>query len=175
MSQKHTTTFRRPSRVRGALAALFLGAAMAVAAHAGGSAAALSASSACATEWQQTDPKKMSAKEQYELGEDYYYGYGTVAKDYNEAAKCFRLAAERGHAEAQHQLGFLYSQVQCVGEYKKEAVKWYRLAVEQGVALSQYWLGEMYRDGRGVPQDRDEALKWLRLAAERGHAEAQSE
>jgi len=162
MAQTDTTKSRRASWGRRAIVAVFLGAAVAVA----GLARIPWAGPTGATEWQQTDPKTMSAREQYEKGRDYALGIGGVKKDLEEAAKWYRLAAERGYVEAQNSLGSCYHFGQGVGKDKKDAAKWYRLAAEQGNGISQYFLGQMYRDGDGVPQDRDEALKWLRLAAQ---------
>ena len=84
-----------------------------------------------------------------------------------------RLAAELGDAEAQHDLGFMYSVGQDAPQDYAEAVKWYRLAAEQGDGFAQLNLGDMYKLGRGVPQDYPEAAKWYRLAAEQGYVRAQ--
>ena len=58
--------------------------------------------------------------------------------------------AEQGIAEAQYNLGLIYSKGQGVAPDYKEAVKWYRLAAEQGFAESQTNLGLMYGKGQGV-------------------------
>jgi uncharacterized protein len=79
--------------------------------------------------------------------------------------KWLRLAAEQGHAQAQHNLGFMYDSGQGVPQNDAEAMKWYRLAAEQGHADAQYNLGVMYRDGQGIPQDYVQALMWFNLAA----------
>ncbi|MHC5060354.1 MAG: secretin N-terminal domain-containing protein [Planctomycetota bacterium] len=82
-------------------------------------------------------------------------------------------AAEQEYAEAQYNLGVMYSNGQGVEQDYKEAVKWYRKAAEQEYAEAQYDLGVMYDNGQGVEQDYKEAVKWYRKAAEQGHAEAQ--
>ena len=61
--------------------------------------------------------------------------------------------AEQGIAEAQYNLGLMYSNGQGVPRDDEEAVKWYRLAAEQGFAESQTNLGLMYGTGRGVEQE----------------------
>jgi len=94
-------------------------------------------------------------------------------RDFSEAAKWYRAAADHGDAEAQFRLGILYYFGQGVPQDNGEAVKWYRRAAEQGVALAQGSLGAMYGSGRGVPQNYGEAVKWYRRAAEQGVAEAQ--
>ena len=75
-----------------------------------------------------------------------------------------RKAAERGHADAQCELGLMYKTGKGVPENYKEAVKWLRLAAEQGEPRAQYTLGEMYRWGEGVPKDYVRAYAWTILA-----------
>ena len=94
-------------------------------------------------------------------------------KDYEEAVKWYRKAAEQGHAAAQYNLGVCYRNGIGISTDESEAVKWYRKAAEQGHAAAQYKLGVCYRNGRGVPTDESEAVKWYRNAAEQGHARAQ--
>ncbi len=104
----------------------------------------------------------------YNLGLDAYN-----KKDYKEALKQFRLAANQGHAKAQNNLGVMYDNGQGVPQDYKEAAKWFRLAADQGYARAQRNLGIMYESGRGMPEDYGEAGKWYRKAADQGDAEAQ--
>ena len=94
-------------------------------------------------------------------------------KNYTEAAKLFKAAADQGHAQAQFYLGCCYDNGQGVPQNQAEAAKWYKLAADQGYADAQLNLGVCYANGEGVPQDFAEAVKWLRLAAEQGLEEAQ--
>ena len=71
-----------------------------------------------------------------------------VPQDYAEAMKWYRLAAEQGHAKAQHNLGIMYDNGNGVPQDYAEAVKWYRPAAEQGQVDAQNNLG--YRGGRGI-------------------------
>lgn len=107
------------------------------------------------------------ASAQYELGDRYTSAEG-VSQNFVEAAKWFRLAAEQGHARAQHRLGILYADGDLlrVGKDAVEAAKWFRRAADQGIDEAQYNLGAMYARGEGVPKDPDEAVKWYRRAAE---------
>ena len=114
----------------------------------------------------------VTAEEQFDLGVMYCGGEG-VAKDYAEAAKWFRKAAEQGHADARYLLGFLYDNGVGVANDYAEAAKWYRKAAEQGHADAQSVLGLLYFKGQGVAKDYTEAAKWYRKAAEQGHADAQ--
>jgi hypothetical protein len=109
---------------------------------------------------------------QLAVGWRYFFGCGGVARDYAEALRLYRLAAEQGHASAQFQLGFMFEDGQGVAQDSAEASRFYRLAAEQGLASAQFKLGNLCF-GTGVAQDSAEAIRWYRLAAEQGHAEAQ--
>lgn len=108
----------------------------------------------------------------FNRGGDYYSGNG-VPIDYTMAAKCFREAAEKGHAAAQCRLGFCYEFGKGVTADDGEAVRWYRMGAEQGYAQAQFYFGFCYTSGHGVAQDDIESAKWIRMAAEQGLAEAQ--
>ena len=108
----------------------------------------------------------------FELGSKYYYGRG-VPQDFTEAVKWYRMAAEKGSADAQYNLGVCYRNGRGVPQDYSEAVKWYRMAAEQGDADAQCFLGYCYKKEQGVLQDYTAAVKWYRKAAEQGNATAQ--
>ena len=110
----------------------------------------------------------ITAEEANMKGEEYYN-----RKDYTEAVKWYRKAADLGNASGQFNLGVMYSNGYGVTQDKAEAVKWYRKAADQGRANAQYNLGVMYDNGVGVTQDKAEAAKWYRKAADQGRANAQ--
>ncbi len=71
----------------------------------------------------------------------YPYSYGRysnayrsdrVPRDYADAVKSNRKDAEHGNANAQYNLGVMYSQGLGVTQDHAEAVKWYRKAAAQG-------------------------------------------
>ena len=95
-----------------------------------------------------------------------------LQKRYEDAADAFRQAAEKGHAEAQNELGICYYNGCGVKENKAEAAKWVRKAAEQGHAEAQYNLGLCYENGWGVEKNATEAEKWYKLAAEQGNEDA---
>ncbi len=117
--------------------------------------------------------KPIDADKMLALGESYYNGEGRT-RNYEEAAKCFRKAAEQGLADAQYNLGVCYDNGKGVDEDDAEAVKWYRKAAEQGHAAAQFNLGFCFANGQGVQKDEAEAVKWYRKAAEQGDADAQN-
>lgn len=90
-------------------------------------------------------------------------------KNYTEAVKYYRKAAERGHAPAQGFLGFCYEMGYGVPKDMKEALYWYRKAADQGDAKAQCSLGLYYMDS-----NRAEARMWFRKAADQGNDSAKS-
>jgi len=93
-------------------------------------------------------------------------------KNYAEAVKYYRKAAELGNADAQSTLGWMYDQAKGVRRNYAEAAKWYRKAAEQGNNVAQNNLGTLYYNGQGVKRNYSEALKWFRKAADHGNAAA---
>ena len=96
-----------------------------------------------------------------------------IEGNYEEAIHYYRIAADQGYAEAQCQLGYMYSMGYGVSQDHSEAVRWYRKSAEQGYAIAQCNLGLCYLSGEGVPQDYTEAVRWYRKSAEQGDADAQ--
>ena len=110
----------------------------------------------------------------YEFGEDKeVIGVLGIEKDFEEAVKWYRKAAEQGFDIAQDSLGNCYYLGHGVDEDYVKAVKWYRKAAEQGLCTAQDSLGDCYYYGRGVDEDDAEAVKWYRKAAEQGLDTAQ--
>ena len=117
--------------------------------------------------------QKGDAEAQYNLGEMYAIGR-VVPKNYAQAHKWFRLAADQGNTDAQYILGLMYEEGLGVPQDYAQAVKWYRLAADQGYASAQYILGLVYLFGQeGVPQDYVQAHMWLNLAAAQGNADGE--
>lgn len=90
-----------------------------------------------------------------------------------EAVRWYTLAADRGFADGQNNLGVCYVNGSGVELNYEEAAKWYRLAAEQGNAHGQANLGWCYEHGCGVEQSDEEAVRLYRLAAEQGNAYGQ--
>jgi TPR repeat protein len=72
--------------------------------------------------------------------------------------------AERGDANAQTRLGFMYEHGRGVPQDYVLAVYWYTAAAEQGHPTGQYLLGLMYDKGHGVLRSDTLAYMWLNLA-----------
>ena len=95
--------------------------------------------------------------------------------DYAGALAKWQPLADKGHAEAQMKLGWLYKNGQGVQKNEAEAVNWYRKAAEQGYDKAQFNLGVVYAYGKGVQQNEAEAFNWFRKAADQGNAYAQND
>jgi TPR repeat protein len=95
------------------------------------------------------------------------------SKDYAEAVRWYRKAAEQGHAQSQYGLGLMYTFHWGVPKDDAEAVRWYRKAAEQGLAEAQWSLSVAYANGKGVPKDHAEFTRWLDKAEEQKDALAQ--
>jgi len=80
----------------------------------------------------------------------------------------FKLAAEQGHAEAQLNLGYMYSKGRGVAQSDQDAVHWYRFSASQGYPKALLNLGILYKVGRGVPQSNEKAMSLFTEAAEKG-------
>jgi TPR repeat protein len=90
--------------------------------------------------------------------------------DYSVAARVLLPLADRGSAEAQALVGYMYEYGRGVPQNAVVAVNWYQCAAEQGNPLAQYQLGLLYNKGQGVQRSAVIAYMWLDLAA--AHAPA---
>jgi len=88
--------------------------------------------------------------------------------NFKTAVKWYTLAAEQGHALAQHNLGVMYHNGLGVPQNHKTAFKWFTLAAEQGLAPAQYYLGVMHGNGEGVTEDFVRAHMWFNIAVSNG-------
>lgn len=109
-------------------------------------------------------------------GPNYAYALGceySQQQNYEEAAKCFRNAAEQGHALSQFYLGAMYVTGQGVPQSLTDAFTWYLKAAMQGIADAQYSLALLYQEGSGVPQSYCQAFIWYSRAAEQNEPYSQ--
>lgn len=71
-----------------------------------------------------------------------------------------RARDEPGDAEAQYDIGVMYSDGTSVPQDETQTIMWFRKAAEQGHADAQFCLGVMYEHGLGVPRDNAQARVW---------------
>jgi len=95
-------------------------------------------------------------------------------KNYSEAMRWYRMAADQGDAAAQLNVGGLYAAGQGAPQNYSEAMQWFRKAAEEGYPAAQNDIGSLYASGRGVPRNYSEAMRWFQMAAGQGYAPAQS-
>ena len=105
---------------------------------------------------------------QIRVGNIYHLGKG-MAQDYAVALRFYRMAADKGHAGAENNIGDIYGKT----GHHAEAVKWFRKAADKGQVDGQFNLGVAYVFGQGVTQDDTEGANWFRKAADQGHTDAQ--
>jgi hypothetical protein len=94
------------------------------------------------------------------------------AKDYGQALKWFRQAAERHLGVAETNLGGMYLRGEGVARDIDEGVRLYKRAALDGYLSAGWDLGSGYYLGQFGKRDYVEAAKWYRFAADRGYAPA---
>ncbi len=98
------------------------------------------------------------------------------AGEQREAVRLYRLAADKGNALAQNNLGAMYE----AGEgplprNDREAARLYQLAADQGFPGAESNLGSLYASGHGgLKHDDREAVRLWMLAADTEDAQAQN-
>jgi uncharacterized protein len=85
-----------------------------------------------------------------------------------EAARLYRLAAERGVVTAMYNLARMYDKGRGVERNVVEAAYWYGQAVHADHAGAQAALGTMFEFGEAGPVNLAEALRLYRLSADKG-------
>lgn len=101
---------------------------------------------------------------QFEIGS----AYDLYFKNYTEAERWYRKAAENDHTAAQNNLGNIYLKE----DNYQEALKWYRKAASKDGKLN-YNLGLMYIYGKGVETNIKKGLRLVILSAQEDDAMAQ--
>lgn len=98
---------------------------------------------------------------QRDLGALFATGDWTGPRDAVRAVEWYRGAAERGHPDAQYNLGFMYLLGEGVEANANEGLRWLRCAAAQGDEGAIRLLADLYRDGiYGVSADAVEAHLW---------------
>ena len=95
------------------------------------------------------------------------------ADNYEQAFHLWQSLAQQGDAEAQFNLGVMYSNGQGVTQDYRQAAAWYQKAANQGDERAQFNLGVLYANGQGVTQNDQQAFAWYQKAANQGDAKAQ--
>ena len=91
-----------------------------------------------------------------------------------EALKLWQPLAEKGIAEAQYSLGFLYHSGWGPERDLAQATRWYTLAGKQEENRAQFNLGVLYLEGdsEGMTVDYAAGVKWIKRSARNGNTRA---
>lgn len=108
------------------------------------------------------------------LGDYYFGGYAGVAQDYAKALELYTEAGEKGDADAQAQVGYIYQYGCGIDPDYEKAMEWNNRAAQQGNAQGQAQIGWLYQQGLGVTQNLDEAGRWYTRAADQGNKWAEA-
>jgi uncharacterized protein len=101
------------------------------------------------------------------------FGFAAVASVAQLSATSLYEAAEKGDAEAQFNLGMMYSTGLGVEKDEAAAFRWIQKAADQGHGEAELILGLMFNEGIGTAKDESEAVSWYRKAADHGERRAQ--
>ncbi len=108
----------------------------------------------------------------FEIGARYTEGRG-VANNFAEAAKWYKLSADKGFALAQYRLANFLEKGTGLAPDIKEAKRYYELAAAAGNASAMHNLAVIYASGKDGAQDYAKAVEWFGKAAERGVSDSQ--
>jgi TPR repeat protein len=102
-----------------------------------------------------------SLEAQRDLGALHATGDWTGPRDSVRAVEWYLRAAERGHPDAQYNLGFMYLLGEGVQANPNEGLRWLRGSADQGHECAIRLLADLYRNGKcGVSADAAEAELW---------------
>ncbi len=113
-----------------------------------------------------------SPSKQYKLGQLYDYGAEGVPRDQAEALKWYTLAARRGHAVAQNNLGVMYGEGLGTAKDLVQAKYWYDKAAKHNNSQALHNLGEVYFKGLSVDTNIPKAIVYYKRAANLGYGKA---
>ncbi len=108
----------------------------------------------------------------FEIGARYTDGRG-VANDFAEAAKWYRLSADKGFALAQYRLANFLEKGTGVAPNIVEAKRYYEMAANAGNASAMHNLAVIYASGKDGAQDYAKAVEWFTKASEYGVSDSQ--
>jgi TPR repeat protein len=75
-----------------------------------------------------------------------------------------QASADQGYSIAEHGLGFMYLEGECVEKNGEKAAEWFQKAANQGLQGSLTTLAMMYEQGNGVEQNSEKAKELYKKA-----------
>jgi TPR repeat protein len=97
-----------------------------------------------------------------------------AAKQYDNAIRWYRAAAEQSYLMAQIGLATMYQNGRGVPKDFTEAMRLARKVADQGNSFAQNFVGNLYDSSDRAQKNYAEALRWFRKAADQGFDVAQS-
>ena len=98
-----------------------------------------------------------------------YDGGDGVKLDMKKAMQLWRLAADRGHAEAAYNLATELSKARASGDRSVDPIRYYLIAARKGHTKADYVCGLWYER---AAQDLEEAKRWYARGAAKGVKDA---
>jgi localization factor PodJL len=108
----------------------------------------------------------------FEIGTRFTEGRGVTA-DPTEAAKWYKLAADKGFAPAQYRYANVLEKGTGVARDLSQAADYYRKAAEAGNVSAMHNLAVLYASGATGQPDYAKAVQWFSQAADHGVADSQ--
>ena len=96
------------------------------------------------------------------------------AGDYGSALRLWFPLADRGSADAQNHIGWMYKTGTGVSQDPSEAFRWYLRSAALGNAVGQFHVADLYSCGCGVVRSAAQAALWYRRSAAQGFAHAEA-
>ncbi|KAJ1673907.1 hypothetical protein EV182_004332 [Spiromyces aspiralis] len=115
-----------------------------------------------------------SVEAQYKLGSLFEFAAFNFPADPFASVTYYRMAAEKGHPEAQMALSgwYLSGSEGVLEQSDKEAFEWCFAAAKQGLPRAEFGMGYYFEVGIGTVKDPNVARDWYELAAKHGSEEA---
>jgi TPR repeat protein len=95
-----------------------------------------------------------------------------LKQNYVEAARLYRMSADKGYVYAIYNLGVFYANGSGVKQDFYESSRLYKIGVSKGHLNATYNLAIAYSKGRGVTKDYLEAARLYRIAVNKKHVNA---
>jgi len=104
-----------------------------------------------------------------------YAGENKKVRDYDKAARYFKLVAKQDVPEAMYNLGLMFMYGLGIEQSTPQAAQWFQQSAVHGIAAAQYKLGMLIKQGDSGEADPAKALEWYLKAAEQGYEPAEYE
>jgi TPR repeat protein len=110
----------------------------------------------------------------HKIGNMYFTGESdlNINADKKFAVKYLQIAADKGFAMSEYNIGYCYYMGQGLEKDRNKASEWFEKSSIQGYAVAQFKLGQCYLNGSGVIENKQKGEEWIAKAAKIGHPDA---